>query len=622
MRDPDGIVERAAPWALAALVAAHAFALLLLPRLTSHETAVDLTWGFRHVLYLPASIVGITYGLAALAVLAAVPPVAARLGPLARRGLGPLLEGASDHERLTTLAIAALALTAFIVFDTKHALLGDAFRRPQNVEAHLILGHEAGAMHLLYVVYRALHATLGLDGRATIEIVSQLSGVVFVVATVQLARLLGRSRAEAVAIGAITLCMGSVQLFFGYVESYGPVYAMLALYLLAGVAYAQGRVSIIWALAAIGLAVFFHAAAVAFAPALAVAVAARHGWHRQRPSRRAGILAASCALLVCLGVAAWMGREAPAMILPLSPDPDYGTTLLSAAHVREAVNAQLLASGIGILLVIPLFAVAVRVRRLDGDVVFLSAAAGVALIEMFLFDARLGRADWDITALPSLAVQPLAGVLLVRLLGSGAAMTRLALPVLVLAALHTVPWIALNATDRAADRFADILMTDPGSYYIRQPGGLIAARTLDDNGLVPRALEAASRARDRHPDDPRCAYAHALLLARTGEPGEAAETLHDTVRRFPGYLPAYGLLSDLDEMTGAVDRSTETLVLLFRRYQQSPAQVLRAYPAEALTELLARLHARLLAREETGDGAPPPEEVASAISRLGGRPQP
>ncbi len=76
-------------------------------------------------------------------------------------------------------------------------------------------------------------------------------------------------RTEQYMLFILLITTGVSQLFFGYVENYSPSAAGILLFLLFGVLYLKGRISITWVIFIYGITFIFHFGTLIFLPAIA-----------------------------------------------------------------------------------------------------------------------------------------------------------------------------------------------------------------------------------------------------------------------------------------------------------------------------------------------------------------
>ncbi len=323
---------------------------------------------------------------------------------------------------LPIVAVAALSGVIFWMFRAKLHFLGDGYqslsllaRDPPFVK---------GTAPLLQLVLPRLRTFLGTDAEAAAlsayQIVSILSGVVFMVATACFARTAFSQRVDRIFFFALCATSGAVLLFFGYVENYAPFVALTAVTCFTAVAALEGKIRKTWVL----LPAIPMTCAHAFGPIAIPAIAWVLLWG-SRPERRwtaipRGIRAAALAALLTLAGFVILrvvksNMQVQLALLPVSRTwySADGYTLFSRAHVVDFVNLvfQLFP---GLLVLAALFAFhPPRGASFSAVRTFFVLLLVPQWLAVFALDPKIGMArDWDLFAF--------AGVPLVILSGLGA----------------------------------------------------------------------------------------------------------------------------------------------------------------------------------------------------------
>jgi tetratricopeptide (TPR) repeat protein len=140
-------------------------------------------------------------------------------------------------------------------------------------------------------------------------------------------------------------------------------------------------------------------------------------------------------------------------------------------------------------------------------------------------------------------------------------------------ALHTFFWVVLCASDRSIDRFEDITLDDPGTYYIGHPAPMVLAIVLNTNRLERRAMAMYELAYRKYPDDPRNAFNFAAQLVQHNRMAEALPLINELAARFPEYPPALRLLYQTSVSTGNRQMAVKALTGIYRIFQQDPGKL-------------------------------------------------
>ena len=257
------------------------------------------------------------------------------------------------------------------------------------------------------------------------------------------------------------ITLGSLQLFFGYGESYTLVTLASCWYVLAALrSLLRGGRAVSPALALV-LAIALHALALCLVPSFLFLV-----WQKHRPARIEALLGRRIrriALPVAI-VAAWvLYSKFYSHSLPLFADSDRGTYgLLSPAHLLFLLNAALLVSPFGLIWA---GAFGLSKQKPDPDVRFLRWSALGPLVLMFAHDAYLGGRDWDLMSFPGLFCTLWGFSCMSRAGGFSAGQAAVAIvPVM---AMHTALWIGINGdSGKALARLGNLVkVTNQVPHY-------------------------------------------------------------------------------------------------------------------------------------------------------------
>lgn len=170
-------------------------------------------------------------------------------------------------ENKTFLIVSLLSLPIFWIFRTRLYLLGDGYFRIQDLpEGKLHLAEWLdGFIHL--AIYRMMNKLIpSWTPELTYSIISILCGGLFVFLSLKLSSLLGKNGFQKVLIFFFLVSLGSMELFFGYVESYSILQVALLIYILFAVLYLSGKTSILPLLLALVISIGLHISSLVFIP--------------------------------------------------------------------------------------------------------------------------------------------------------------------------------------------------------------------------------------------------------------------------------------------------------------------------------------------------------------------
>ena len=521
-------------------------AFLILLHLLAMYVAPEYMWGVHFYHFYPAWI-GWIMVVISQAIL--IPGVSESLYPkldaLAKKVKKPF---DSMGQNKSFLILSFLSLPVFWIFRSRLHLLGDGYFRITDLpEGRLHLQEWLDAfIHL--VVYRVMVKLIPTwTPELTYSIISVLCGGAFVYLTLKLSVLLGKTGLGRVLIFAFLISLGSVQLFFGYVESYSILQVALLAYILFTAKYLFRRASIFPALAAFVVSIGLHVTSLVFVPSFVYLLlrkdSGRSGKKGSAARRKmsplvlAGLIVASCLVIFWVyTVATGLQKTGKGIfILPLIATEDYSFGMFSLAHVSEFVNQLLLLSPLGISLIVFFLFFKIKHREFrDKFINFLILAASFALVYLFAFNFTLGSADWDLMSMPAPFIGLLGILLFLRWaekpstvhcpLSTDQSRSDVDKPMqektpkrgsligkrfgawgvifIWFCLFHTLPWVLINAHDqRSADRYILIQENDP--HPVDETGYNLykIQRILRLAGLREEAKEVYERAIQKDPSD-------------------------------------------------------------------------------------------------------------------------
>ena len=286
------------------------------------------------------------------------------------------------------------------------------------------------------------------------EFLSYAAGVLYVIAAWKVAAGLGKTALRRLTFFASLCSLGSMQLFFGYGESYTLVTVAAVFFVLAALRFLRGDSP--FAAPCIWLAVCcsLHIMAVSLVPSLVYLL-----WRdRGQPGR--DLLARRGVVVGVLGIGGVLALYLYSAIyphnMPLWTARTSGTyALFSLGHGVLLLNAILLVSPLGLIWGIT----GIKVHRSwDSEVWFLAWAVIGTLGLIAVHNAYLGGRDWDLLSFPG-TFYTLWGVACIGYLPQRRHLYRqvrlVAVPIV---GLHTALWIGINGdSGRALARMENLL---------------------------------------------------------------------------------------------------------------------------------------------------------------------
>lgn len=457
-------------WAIRILV----LALLLLhwAALNWPETVAWGLWPLRYVT-LPWRLV-FSAGVAVLC----IPAIGRRVSTVSMELAARLAPAWAGSRRVPAfLGLALLALPVFWGLRLVHSRWGDAYILINAIAL------ADPAQRLVYTWQAPLtvwwHARLWAwgqrvwgwrDAMPAYALTSVVAGVGFVFSVLSLGWASGRTRGQRVLMVGLLLTLGTVQLFFGYVENYTLAALMVVVYLWLAIRFVFDAFPLWVVVLVLALAHGLHPSTLYLLPSLlclALLDRRRHGVRHAVGSVVGPYLVVGLTVLLLMTLgghglqALWTsdrpgggdGRWLVPLVATTTRWEHY--TLFSPGHLVDIVNVQWLTAPVSL-------AVLVLVLLLDRERRWLNASPataprdrwllcflGIATLGSLLFIVLWnpdygGQRDWDLFSLASLPLTVLAAWLLGRSLPDEPARWQAAVLLTAVSLLHTGAWIYQN----------------------------------------------------------------------------------------------------------------------------------------------------------------------------------
>jgi thioredoxin-like negative regulator of GroEL len=410
----------------------------------------------------------------------------------------------AERKRLRLLmvtGIAALATLLFAWFYSVTSLLGDATLRLNQVEDGLIfLPTEIGDFLLHTLLYRVIFLPHEIIAERCYNIVSIACGPFFVIGCWRLSAYL-RSHQSLILFMAM-LSSGMTAFFFGYMESYSILGAMLPYLVLSALKVVDGRssrISFVWLYLVAGL---IHSASLFLFLGVLLLI-----WNLPRDPDEVvekrlhrGLIGFFLILLMVaclLSWSGWFGLER--FILSPFGQKGYRLGLFTVLHAFNVLN-WLLLSALPFVLLLPIL-VMKPARDSSGDRRRIMLAfwlmVPAAMIILFFTPQLGGPRDWDLFSLPAFILIPAS--LIAYFARFNRSLPSHIMPVIVVAAFTTFSFAVTNSSPvRAVDRFVEIIETSRFKNQIHEYVSLMD-HAKQFPRLSHRRLEFALKAWDQPP---------------------------------------------------------------------------------------------------------------------------
>ncbi len=249
-----------------------ALRLLALAAIALHLLAPQLSeanaWGVWPFTYLP---VAWRWGLALTAAFLII--FGARLWEWVGPGCDRLFNLVSWGSTGARLALAAAAALPFWLFRLRHLRWGDAYLLVNAIphpDVKLTYVWQAPLDLFLHArLWQLANRWFGWPDPIPIYwILSTVAGVVFVWIALGLARWLGQNRTERTLLAGLVLSLGTMQLFFGYIENYSLMTVGVLLYAWLALAALRGEIALVWPATVLAITHALHPSTIILAPSL------------------------------------------------------------------------------------------------------------------------------------------------------------------------------------------------------------------------------------------------------------------------------------------------------------------------------------------------------------------
>jgi Tfp pilus assembly protein PilF len=496
----------------------------------------------------------------------------------------------SQQHRMIRIVITLTALGGFVllfwIFRVRSYFLGDGqiiLRSLHNLNSadELVLAYKREPLIGFCIVFLSNFFIVlkrsNSIGDAYIWL-SILSGICFMIIAWRFVRYYAADRIEQFLLFIFLLSTGVSQQFFGYVENYAPSAAGILLFLLFGVAYLRGNISIVWAFIAYGVMFTLHFGVLIFLPVVAflLYVAAKR--------KQTGELGAS---LFLTGVIVFAMLQLSLYPLELSKDVLSGTghhivpfslpldkyqsyLLFSTSHLLDIVNFLFLSCPTAIfLLIISSIMMWGKRKTISIETRFLLLAGLCGSIFIIILNCEIGMSrDWDILAPISLGI-PIAAIALWNTIEYERKLKyRILIMLCVVSLLHTGLWISVNADETKAVKRFKIL---PDNYLWGKHAHISAYEELAvyyrDRGDYEEAIQYYQKYITLDSTNQRLWRQLAGAFQVAGQTTKAIEVYETMVHLG---MDNYQIITNLGVLLSNEQRFPEALVLFKRAEECAP----------------------------------------------------
>jgi tetratricopeptide (TPR) repeat protein len=510
-------------------------------------------WGVNQLAYFPLYIRVI---LAVISFSIFIPQVNRGIRAIAKKLFLFFSEKISKHKPYLWYAVFSLiGMVLFWIFRSRTYFLGDGSNYVSNLNTGVktLIWSELLESILHVQLYRFLNLYFSADGQLAYQIASIVAGAIFVFLVFLFSEYLGRDLFEKVFVFTILVIMGSVELFFGYVEHYSYVLIATLSYLLFSLKWIENRGKIVIPVLLFLLSVVFHFSSFFLLPSL-VYLLLLTGSRGITPKKV--LIIGGGAFLALLLVSIYVYTSKPLIIrifvLPFEGKfTTSGYTSFSFAHLLDILNELLLLAPAGVILILVTLLVAFKKTEVKSPrIFFLLLVAGFGFIYHFTFDPLLGAGrDWDMFAITS-AGYSILGICLFLKANANPKSFKYASVILVWTSfVSLIPWVALNINEtKSVQRFRDLLELDPQKS---RSGRFFLMNYFEKEGMINEAQKEDLRQKELFP-----AYFLALEARKyydQGMPDTALVMLRKAVELDPFFSEIHYHLARILYLQGNLD---------------------------------------------------------------------
>jgi len=387
------------------------------------------------------------------------------------------------NKKIYYIIIPLCSFPPFWFLRQKTFFLGDGYLWLRNLEYGIrFSAHEPLEMYLHSVVHSIAHNYFSATPQTTWTLTSMLCGVLFVSFVMLISNLMGKTALQKFIIMTALLSMGTIQLFFGYVETYTIAALLTVLFIYFALKSFKSPRFLFPSVFTFSFAVCAHPSVAGFFPAFIYLFILR--MRNLKPYRDKlrftllfilwGIIPVLFTIFVFFSggftlkefVDSYSGGS---HFLPLSSENlpiIVAYSLFSFNHIVDIINEYLLIAPLSIfILTFILFNLKIiKTVFSEKSIVFLSIGALFSLCFCFIFNLEIGASrDWDIFSASAISFT-LASVLIILKFSKN--YTNKMFIVLSCCILHTLPWILVNNNENSSfKRFVRLAHSKTWSNY-------------------------------------------------------------------------------------------------------------------------------------------------------------
>ena len=493
------------------------------------------------------------------------------------------------------LLISIISIAIFRGLTIKYDLLGDMRIRMIQTFNQEYLRNSYFTMYFLYHFYPVVNKVITLSHESYFSWMSYACGGIYVFFTLLNADLLGKTAVQKVILFFSQIFLGSMLYFVGYKEIYALPYLAVIIAVYLNLLYANGKIRFFWPLIITLALPAFHVLLAGFIPALAIVFVQRNkqimpSWIKKIKTSHF-LLLMLIALILLYKLALNMGISFE--LIPFkntNPAKDF-MTMFDYRHIWQYFNGLVLGAGMGFLVFIFMTKEVIRKKlKFDNTIWFLGSVSFFSLVIIFIINPIRGSGDWDVFAIPSLMISLCVFYSILHYYEKIQWINQFLWVLLIINLASAGSWIIVNHTDKSIDKIADMLLKDPGYYYLNsQPAVQLLAISYTENGLKDIGMKYYYENFKENYNDPRAHFNYAMRLIENKKINEGMDILKRLTDLFPYYPLSYNVLIQFYNENKNFNELYVTINKLFNAYIKNPAAFSRI-PKEQLISYFSYLN--------------------------------
>ncbi len=441
-----------------------ALAILVLIRIIPFLYPESRTWGFNHLIFLPAGYSFAFFGISAFAL---VLPFIKKSEIWGERFIDWFSNTFFECERrllYRMLFILPFALL-FIIFTMPTHFLGDGYSILKNIASEsntLYKWSEIGVIILLEQLRAIVGSPTVRSSTLVIQIVSVCSGVVTIWLFFAIAQIISINKIRQLLIFSSSLLSGSLLLWFGYIEHYPILWIFMTTFLYFAIKYIKCGNGLIpmWIFLLIGMAL--HMQISIFLPgALYLTLLFRSDKTKRNSNKNYTWLYTTviCVIIGSIFIYKYLTDiyfQAMFIDVISSNLSDMQYSLFAANHLIDIINQTVLLTPL-----LFVYITLIRINELSHtykyETIFLIITSVGGLLFLFLIDPKLGMPrDWDLFAL---TIYPLTILFIFKSnVTISNLIKRFVLSIILLLIIFPVPYMATNLQRESSVAYAESLI--------------------------------------------------------------------------------------------------------------------------------------------------------------------